>query len=69
MDKGIENTWGRRGDCPLRWLGGSFTDEVMFEKVLKEQKEQIMRIPMRRAFKQRRKYRWKGLEARPTWSI
>lgn len=66
MGKRIENAQGRNGDCPLGWLGGSFT--VMFEKDLKEQKEQIRQILMRRAFKQKRKNRWKGLEARHTWS-
>lgn len=44
-------------------------DEMMFEKDRKEQKEQIMQIPMRRACTQRRRNRWKGLAARHTWSI
>lgn len=53
----------------FRMVRESFTDEVIFEKDVKEQKEQAMQIPLRRTFKQRRRNRWKDLEARQAWSM
>lgn len=39
------------------------TDEVTFEKDLKELREQVIQISMRRVFKPRGENKWKGLEA------